>query len=85
MFVIKAMATDSRAEGMMAGSAIGATVMVDAFLGGPLTGASMNPARSFGPALVSMTWDNHWIYWIGPIVGGVAAAIMYKVVFLNRR
>ena len=85
VFVIFAAAVDPKGLGKLAPIAIGLTVMADHLVGIPLTGASMNPARSFGPALVSMTWDNHWIYWIGPIVGGVAAAIMYKVVFLNRR
>ena len=47
--------------------AIGFTVAVDHLVGVPMTGASMNPARSFGPALVAGAWDNHWIYWVGPL------------------
>ena len=85
VFVIFASAVDPKGLGKLAPVAIGLTVMADHLVGVPLTGASMNPARSFGPALVSMTWDNHWIYWIGPIIGGVLAATVYKLVFLNRR
>jgi aquaporin TIP len=85
VFVIFASAVDPRGLGKLAPIAIGLTVMADHLVGVPLTGASMNPARSFGPALVSMTWDNHWIYWIGPIIGGILAATVYKLVFLNRR
>lgn len=84
VFVIFATAVDPKGLGKLAPIAIGLIVMADHLLGVPLTGASMNPARSFGPALVSMTWDNHWIYWIGPIAGGVSAAIVYKILFLNR-
>ena len=84
VFVIFATAVDPKGLGKLAPIAIGFIVMADHLLGVPLTGASMNPARSFGPALVSMTWDNHWIYWIGPIAGGVSAAIVYKILFLNR-
>jgi len=50
------------------------------FLGGPLTGASLNPARSFGPALVSNFWKHHWVFWIGPISGGLLAALFFKVI-----
>ena len=84
VFVIFATAVDPKGLGKLAPIAIGLTVMADHLVGIPLTGASMNPARSFGPALVSATWDNHWIYWIGPIVGGISAAVFYKLVFLNR-
>ena len=44
----------------------------------------MNPARSFGPALISGEWADHWIYWVGPILGGVLAGVIYQVVFINR-
>jgi glycerol uptake facilitator-like aquaporin len=52
------------------GLAVGACVL----FGGPLTSASMNPARSFGPALIGGTWGNHWLYWLAPITGMIAAA-----------
>ena len=80
MFVIIAVATDTRAVGAAAALAIGGTVGLDALFGGPLTGASMNPARSFGPALASGTWTDFWIYVIGPLCGAVLGAFAYQVV-----
>ena len=77
MFVIMAMATDVRAVGTAAALAIGATVGLEAIFGGPISGASMNPARSFGPALVSGNWTAHWAYWVGPVVGATVAAFTY--------
>ena len=77
MFVIMAMATDVRAVGTAAALAIGATVALEATFGGPISGASMNPARSFGPALVSGNWTAHWAYWVGPIIGAAVAAFTY--------
>jgi aquaporin NIP len=77
MFVIMAVATDARVASPIAGLAVGATVAADALAGGPLTGASMNPARSFGPALATGTWSGHWIYWIGPLVGAALAVWIY--------
>ena len=78
MFVIVAVATDTRAVGQLAAIAIGGTVALDALWGGPISGASMNPARSFGPALVAGAWRAHWIYWLGPIVGAVLGAAIYQ-------
>src|SRR5579872_6430432 len=63
-------AVDARAP-KIGGFGIGLAVGVDILFGGPLTGASMNPARTFGPALASGYWGNWWVYWVGPIVGGV--------------
>ncbi len=45
------------------------------------TGSSMNPARTFGSAIVSGDWDNHWLYWVGPILGGVVASLLYTLLF----
>ncbi len=78
MLVVMAVATDARVSGEVAGLAVGFIVMVDALMGGPLTGASMNPARSFGPALATGQWASHWIYWIGPIVGMAIAVPTYE-------
>lgn len=78
MFVIIAVATDTRAVGVMAGFAIGATVALNAMVGGPVTGASMNPARSLGPALFQGEWGSLWIYVVGPAVGAVAASLTYE-------
>ena len=80
MFVIMAVATDTRAVGAAAAIAIGGTVGLDALFGGPVTGASMNPARSFGPALASGQWHEFWIYVIGPVLGTVLGALAYQVV-----
>jgi len=63
--------------------AVGMTILVLHCVGIPLTGASMNPARSFGPAVVNGCWDNHWIYWIGPLVGSTAASLIAQAIFLN--
>ena len=80
MFVIMAVATDTRAVGAAAAIAIGGTVGLDALFGGPVTGASMNPARSFGPALASGTWTDFWVYVAGPLVGAAAGAFAYQLV-----
>jgi MIP family channel proteins len=80
MFVIMAVATDTRAVGAGAAIAIGGTVGLDAIFGGPVTGASMNPARSLGPALASGTWTDFWVYLAGPVIGAAAGAIAYQSV-----
>jgi len=80
MFVIMAVATDTRAVGAAAAIAIGATVGLDAIFGGPVTGASMNPARSFGPALASGQWTDFWVYVPGPVSGAALGALAYQLV-----
>ena len=84
VFVIFATAMDPKGLSHLAPMAIGLAVLVDNLVGIPLTGASMNPARSFGPAVVANIWDNHWIYWLGPLIGAGAAAIVYEFIFLHR-
>lgn len=80
MFVIMAVATDTRAVGAAAAIAIGGTVGLDALFGGPVTGASLNPARSIGPALVSWSLDDVWLYVVGPIAGAAIGALAYQLV-----
>lgn len=80
MFVIMAVATDTRAVGAGAAIAIGGTVGLDALFGGVVTGASMNPARSLGPALASGTWQDFWIYVAGPVAGAALGALAYQLV-----
>jgi aquaporin NIP len=80
MFVIISVATDTRAVGAAAAIAIGGTVGLDALFGGPVTGASMNPARSFGPALVSGRWTDFWVYVAGPIAGASAGALADQLI-----
>jgi len=79
MLVITAVATDTQAVGQSAAIAIGVTVVFAILIAGPVSSASMNPARSFGPALASGVWQDHWIYWIGPIVGASLGALTYQL------
>ena len=79
MFVIMAVATDSRAVGEAAAIAVGATVGLDAMFGGPVTGASMNPARSLGPALAAADFTSIWVYLTAPLLGAVIAAATYRL------
>lgn len=78
MFVIAAVATDARAEGSMAGIAIGGTVALEAMFAGPVCGASMNPVRSIGPALMSGELSHLWLYVVGPCLGAIAGAWAYQ-------
>src|SRR5438093_10242122 len=66
------------------GLAIGLTISIDIMMGGPLTGAAMNPARWFGPAVVAQFFDNWYVYWIGPFIGGAFAALLCANVFLEK-
>ena len=78
--LLVAVATDVRAVGSAAALAIGGTVALDALFGGPVTGASMNPARSLGPALAAGEWGDLWIYFIGPLAGAALGAVAYQLV-----
>jgi MIP family channel proteins len=80
MFVIMAVATDTRAVGEAAAIAIGGTVGLDAMFGGPISGASMNPARSIGPAIVSGNLHALWLYVVAPAIGAVLGAVAYQLV-----
>ncbi len=83
MFVIFGVAVDTRVSGPLAGLAIGLTITLDILMGGGISGAAMNPARSFGPAIVQNAWTANWVYWVGPILGGLAAALLYTFVLLE--
>jgi aquaporin Z len=77
-------AVDERGRAVKIGAfGIGLTVAFAILAGGPVTGASMNPARSFGPALVAGHWQWHWVYWVAPILGGVGAALVYHHLLLG--
>lgn len=78
MFTIMGVATGDAAKGEMAGLAIGGMVALEAAFGGPISGASMNPARSFAPALMTGNFAHHWLYWTAPILGAVAGARAYR-------
>ena len=80
MFVIMAVATDTRAVGEAAAIAVGGTVGFDAMFGGPISGASMNPARSTGPAIVSGDLHALWIYMVAPVLGAALGALAYQLV-----
>ncbi len=84
VWVVFATAADERGTfKSIAGLAIGLTITMDIFMGGPLTGVAMNPARAFGPELVHGEWANCWIWYAGPLVGGAAAALLYELFYLR--
>jgi MIP family channel proteins len=83
VFVVFGTAVDPKAP-RVGGFAIGLTVTADILAIGPLTGGSMNPARSFGPAIVTHIFEGQAAYWIGPLLGGIAAALLYDRLFLPR-
>jgi len=78
MLVIINVSTGSKEQGLMAGMAIGAVVMLEAAFAGPVTGASMNPARSIGPALLSGEYRGIWLYMLAPMIGAVLAVLLWK-------
>jgi aquaporin Z len=84
VWVVFATAADPRgAFKSIAGLAIGLTITLDIFFGGPLTGAAMNPARAFGPELVQNVWGSAWVWYLGPALGGAAAALLYEYLYLR--
>ena len=80
MFVIINVATGSKEQGIMAGTAIGGTVALCALFAGPISGASMNPARSLGPATATGIFDGLWIYFAAPTVGAITAIAAYRLI-----
>ncbi|MBI2597955.1 MAG: aquaporin [Candidatus Diapherotrites archaeon] len=85
VLTIFALSFDKRNTTPLNGFAIGMVLAFSIMVGGPLTGAALNPARAFGPAIVSGFLDNQGVYWLGPIVGGVLAAILYTWIFLSEK
>ena len=84
VWVVFATAADERGTfKSIAGLAIGLTITFDILIGGPLTGAAMNPARAFGPELVDGQWSDAWVYYVGPLVGGALAALLYEALYLR--
>lgn len=85
VFVVFATAVDPKkgTVGVIAPLAIGFTVLAQIFVGAPFSGASMNPGRSFGPAVVAWDFTNHWVYWLGPFLGAALAALVYDGVFMS--
>ena len=84
VWVVFATAADPRGTfKSIAGLAIGLVIVFDALMAGPVTGAAMNPARAFGPELLSSTWDDFWIWYVGPLAGGVLGAIAYEWLYLR--
>ncbi|CAL9043006.1 aquaporin NIP2-1 [Musa acuminata AAA Group] len=83
MFVTAAVATDTKAVGELAGLAVGSAVCITSILAGPISGGSMNPARTLGPALASNKFDSLWVYFVGPPVGTVAGALAYSFIRLD--
>ncbi|GAA4114525.1 hypothetical protein GCM10022393_14050 [Aquimarina addita] len=80
MLVIINVSTGSKEVGMMAGIAIGGVVLLEAMFAGPMTNASMNPARSLGPALLSGHWEHQWLYMVAPIIGAILAVLTCKLI-----
>ncbi len=86
VFVVFATTADAQAEiGRAGGFAAGGALVAAVLMAGPFTGGSLNPARSFGPAFVTRHWDNHGVYWVGPLLGGVLAAVLYDWAFRRDR
>ena len=86
VFVVFATMVD--AEGsfkIVGGFGIGCVILFDILAGSPITGPALNPARAFGPALVSGFWQDHYVYWVGPIIGGILAGLFYNYVLLRNR
>ncbi|KAI0494641.1 hypothetical protein KFK09_024782 [Dendrobium nobile] len=84
MFVTSAVATDTRAVGELAGLAVGSSVCINSILAGPVSGGSMNPARSLGPALASKRFNSLWVYFLGPVVGTLLASFSYNFIRFDK-
>jgi glycerol uptake facilitator protein len=85
IFTIYGTLVDKRASAGFAGIAVGLVVLFGAMIGGTISGGAMNPARVFGPALASGQFTHHYVWWIGPILGGIAAGFVYDKLFAEKR
>jgi aquaporin Z len=85
MYVVFGAAVDGRGPRIIAPLAIGLTLTMDILAVGPISGAAMNPARWFGPAVVQASFDNWWVYWVGPAIGAAIAAVLYAYIYLSGR
>ena len=83
VFVVYGTAVDERGP-KIGGLAIGLTIAMGILFAGPLTGGAINPARVFGPALAASNWTNHYVYWLGPMIGGALAGLIYKSCLLSK-
>ncbi|WOK94252.1 hypothetical protein Cni_G02954 [Canna indica] len=83
MFVTSAVATDTKAVGELAGLAVGSSVCITSILAGPISGGSMNPARTLGPAVASRNYDSLWVYFIGPVLGTLSGSFSYNFIRMN--
>jgi len=79
VFVVHGTAVDERGPRRIAGLAIGSTMTLGILFGSPLTGAAMNPARVFGPAVAANFWKDHYVYWVGPLLAGALGGLVYRV------
>ncbi len=85
VWVVFGVAVDPRSTHRpIAGLAIGLTITIDVLIGGPLTGAAVNPARAFGPQLVEGVWSDGWLYYAGPLAGAATAALLYDLLYLRK-
>ncbi|CAL9201070.1 aquaporin NIP2-1-like [Musa acuminata AAA Group] len=85
MFVTSAVATDTKAVGELAGLAVGSSVCITSILAGPISGGSMNPARTLGPAVASSNYDSLWVYFLGPVLGTLSGACSYSFIRMTER
>ncbi|URD97046.1 zinc finger protein [Musa troglodytarum] len=85
MFVTSAVTTDTKAVGELAGIAVGSAVCITSILAGPISGGSMNPARTLGPAVASRKYDALWVYFVGPVLGTLSGAMSYKFIRMTEK
>jgi aquaporin Z len=81
MFVALSVATGSKEKGVLAGVAVGSVIALEALFAGPVSGASMNPARSLGPALISGRLEHFWVYLTAPVLGALAGVVVHRIVY----